>query len=99
MNMHSKYDNMHRNGMFYVLIFIDNHVIKSISCVLSSFSLTYDDLHLPIALYKCMYAHTLHPISLAVNNDHSHPSYRSFALALAAKLIPGSHMDAMVVPH
>ena len=32
MNMHSKYDNMHRNGMFYAFIDINNHVIVSISC-------------------------------------------------------------------
>ena len=35
-NMHSKYDTMHRNGIFYALIFINNHVITSISCMLSN---------------------------------------------------------------
>ena len=35
MNMHSKYDNMYRNGMFYALICIHNCVKTSISCMLS----------------------------------------------------------------
>ena len=26
-DMHSKYDNMHKNGMFYVLICINNRII------------------------------------------------------------------------
>ena len=34
-NMHSKYDNMRRNGIFYVLIYINNHVITSVSYMLS----------------------------------------------------------------
>ena len=33
--MHSKYDNMHRNRMFYALICINSHEIKSICCMLS----------------------------------------------------------------
>ena len=36
MNMNLKYDNMHRNGIFYALICIINYVITSISCMLSS---------------------------------------------------------------
>ena len=37
MNIHSKYDNIYRNGMFYALICIgmNNCVIKIISCMLS----------------------------------------------------------------
>ena len=35
MNMHSMCDNMHKNGRFYALIYIKNHVIKSINCMLS----------------------------------------------------------------
>ena len=35
MNMHSKYNNMHKNKMFYALNCINNHVITSISYVLS----------------------------------------------------------------
>ena len=35
-DMHSKYDNMHKNVMFYVLIYINNHIIISISCMLSA---------------------------------------------------------------
>ena len=32
---HSKYDNMHKNGIFYVLIYINNHVISGINYILS----------------------------------------------------------------
>ena len=31
-DMYSKYDNMHKNGMFYALICINNHIIISINC-------------------------------------------------------------------
>ena len=34
--MHLNYDNMHKNGMFYALIYINNHVIINISYMLSS---------------------------------------------------------------
>ena len=34
-DMYSKYDNMHKNEMFYTLIFINNHVIIDINCMLS----------------------------------------------------------------
>ena len=34
-DMHSKYDNMQKNEMFYDLIFTNTHVIISISCMLS----------------------------------------------------------------
>ena len=34
-DMHSKYDNMHKNGIFYVFVCINNHVIISLSCMLS----------------------------------------------------------------
>ena len=33
--MHSKYDDMYRNEIFYALIYISNHVIISISYMLS----------------------------------------------------------------
>ena len=33
--MHSKYDNMHTNGMFYALICINNHVLSCLDCMLS----------------------------------------------------------------
>ena len=42
--MHSKYDNMHQNGMFYALICINNHIIACINCVLSMHS-KYDNMH------------------------------------------------------
>ena len=34
-DIHSKYDNMHKNGMFYALIYINNHIIICINCMLS----------------------------------------------------------------
>ena len=34
-DMHLKYDNMHKNGMFYALICINNHVIACLGCMLS----------------------------------------------------------------
>ena len=34
-DMQSKYDNMHKNIIFYVLICINNHVIAGINCMLS----------------------------------------------------------------
>ena len=34
-DIHSKYDNMHKNVMFYVLCFINNNVIISLNCMLS----------------------------------------------------------------
>ena len=43
--MHSKYDNMHMNGIFYALICINNHVITSISYML---------LHTQCLLDACM---------------------------------------------
>ena len=35
MNIHSKYDNKYKNGMFYAFICISDHVIISIICMLS----------------------------------------------------------------
>ena len=34
-NMHSKYDNMHKNGMYYALNFTKNYVLTSINYILS----------------------------------------------------------------
>ena len=34
--MHSKYDNMHINVMFYALICINNHVLSCLDCMLSA---------------------------------------------------------------
>ena len=34
-DMHSKYDNMHTNEMFYALICINNHIIECVNCILS----------------------------------------------------------------
>ena len=33
-DIHSKHDNMHENGMFYALICIQNHTISRIDCML-----------------------------------------------------------------
>ena len=32
--MHSKYDNIYSNKIFYALIFINNHVIKCLSIII-----------------------------------------------------------------
>ena len=37
MNMHSKYDNMHKNGMIYAVKCTNSHVISSINSMLSDF--------------------------------------------------------------
>ena len=37
-DMHSKYDNMHKNGLFDALICINNHIIACVNCMLSSSS-------------------------------------------------------------
>ena len=34
-DMHSKYDNMHKNGIFYAKICINNHIIICINYMLS----------------------------------------------------------------
>ena len=34
-DMHSKYDNMYKNVIFYALICINNHIIACVSCMLS----------------------------------------------------------------
>ena len=34
-DIHSKYDNMHENEMFYVLVCINNHIIICINFMLS----------------------------------------------------------------
>ena len=36
-DIHSNYDNMHKNGIFYALICINNHVNSFINCLLSLF--------------------------------------------------------------
>ena len=34
-DMRSKYDNMHKNGIFYALICINNHIVACVNYVLS----------------------------------------------------------------
>ena len=41
--IHSKYDNMHINVMFYALICINNHVLSCLDCMLSRLSDGEDD--------------------------------------------------------
>ena len=41
-DMHSKYDNMHKNIIFYALVCINNHVITGISYMLSR-TLRYEE--------------------------------------------------------
>ena len=36
LNMHSKHDNMHKNGIFYALIFINKHIISCVNSMLSA---------------------------------------------------------------
>ena len=51
-NMHLKYDNMHKNGIFYALNYINVHVIIIISCMLSSIlELLHDTLSPSITVY------------------------------------------------
>ena len=38
-DMHSKYDNIHKNGMFYNNIYINNHIITCINCMLSRYKM------------------------------------------------------------
>ena len=33
--MHSKYNNMHKNEMFYALIYVNNHILECVNCMLS----------------------------------------------------------------
>ena len=56
-----------------------------------------NDLHLPIALRKGTRACTQHPISHFVSYDRLSPSFRAFALLVASKLIPQSHVEAAQV--
>ena len=35
-DMHLKFDNMHKNRIFYALIFINNHIISCIDFMLST---------------------------------------------------------------
>ena len=32
--MHSKYDNIHKNGIVYALVYINNHIIRCKICML-----------------------------------------------------------------
>ena len=41
--MHSKYDNMHKNVMFYALIYNNNHIIVCVNCMLSLTTLLSKD--------------------------------------------------------
>ena len=58
LDMYSKYDHMHKNVMFYVLIYINNHVVTSISCMLSDFPPFIDFRNVNFShkpLYLCLY--------------------------------------------
>ena len=48
--MHSKYDNMHKNGMFYALLCINNYVITSMNCMLSKYKM-YDTSYIFLYIY------------------------------------------------
>ena len=52
-DMHSKYDNMYKNGIFYALICINNHIIACINCML-------------LVLKPCIVAHDLWSVNYVV---------------------------------
>ena len=61
-DMHSNYDNMHKIGMFYVLIYINNHIIACVNCMLS----TCKVFSLPkfFFLPRNIFLHTFHVFSV-----------------------------------
>ena len=44
-DMHSKYDNMHKNEMFYALVCINNYIISCINCMLSASEARESNIH------------------------------------------------------
>ena len=55
-DMYSKYDNMQKNGMFYALIYINNHIITCIKLyIISSFGV--------LKLFKCLASNGIHTIT------------------------------------
>ena len=57
-DMHSKYDNMHKNRMFYALIYINNHVI---ACYHLSTSVLGDELKIGLIIsLLCVLIHAIH---------------------------------------
>ena len=56
-----------------------------------------NDLHLPIALRKGTRSCTHHPISHFDSCEHLSTSFRAFALLVASKSIPQSHVEASQV--
>ena len=57
-DMHSKFDNMHKNEMFYALLCINSHVITSINYVLSRIQeevlhIIFEHIVLPFGGKKC----------------------------------------------
>ena len=57
-DMHSKYDNMHKNEMFYTLICINNHVVNCINFTLLIFINEYRNLIITIHVSKCIRSNT-----------------------------------------
>ena len=60
-DMHSKYDNMHKNGMFYALIFIKNYIITCINCMLSPLSHSQLSFAVLVAFYPPLFFVSLSP--------------------------------------
>ena len=50
--MHSKYDYMHKNVIFYALIYINNHIIACSNCMLSFYPLMRERENFFSFLYK-----------------------------------------------
>ena len=52
-DMLSKYDNMHKNWIFYALIFINNHIITYLNWMLSDKIIIFEDF-IPYPIYDVL---------------------------------------------
>ena len=67
-DMHSKYDNMHNNGIFYALICINNHIIKCINYMLSTINFPF---HMVLEKFSFMKKTTLESLMFAPHDMSS----------------------------
>ena len=65
-DMYSKYDNMDKNGIFYALIFINNHIFACLDCMLSMvLSFTFKVFLMSfLRSFRCLTSSSLHMISI-----------------------------------
>ena len=91
--MHPKYNNIHKNEMFYALNFINNHIITSVHCMLSVISLTLFLLHVsqsslfPISLFIFLFFfRSYFHLPLSLNSILSLMSTFHFSLNLCVYL-------------